>query len=68
MVQVSPDAIAKIEKGQYRCRYDLAERLDAVLETGGAPARAVIPSHAQLRAIRTAGDDAFTLIVCRAAA
>ncbi|MEI5595934.1 helix-turn-helix transcriptional regulator [Streptomyces brasiliscabiei] len=40
MVQVSPDVISKIEKGQYRCRYDLAERLDAVLETGGVLTRA----------------------------
>nr|WP_079055757.1 helix-turn-helix transcriptional regulator [Streptomyces caeruleatus] len=40
MVQVSPDAISKIEKGQYKCPRDLAERLDAVLETGGVLTRA----------------------------
>ncbi|GAB2882177.1 helix-turn-helix transcriptional regulator [Streptomyces deserti] len=40
MVQVSPDVISKIEKGQYKCRRDLAERLDAVLETGGVLTRA----------------------------
>ncbi|WP_411147404.1 helix-turn-helix domain-containing protein [Streptomyces sp. A30] len=40
MVQVSPDVISKIEKGTYRCRRDLAERLDAVLETGGVLTRA----------------------------
>lgn len=40
MVQVSPDMISKIEKGMYRCQRDLAERLDAVLETGGVLTRA----------------------------
>ncbi|WP_078625342.1 helix-turn-helix transcriptional regulator [Streptomyces iakyrus] len=40
MVQVSPDMISKIEKGQYRCPRDLAVRLDAVLETGGVLTRA----------------------------
>ncbi|MET9868474.1 helix-turn-helix transcriptional regulator [Streptomyces sp. NPDC006386] len=40
MVQVSPDVISKIEKGQYKCQRDLAERLDAVLETGGVLTRA----------------------------
>ncbi|MGI5142625.1 helix-turn-helix domain-containing protein [Streptomyces sp. CA-106110] len=40
MVQVSSDVISKIEKGHYRCRRDLAERLDAVLETGGVLTRA----------------------------
>ncbi|MGW9031569.1 helix-turn-helix domain-containing protein [Streptomyces sp. NPDC055722] len=40
MVQVSPDVISKIEKGYYRCRQDLAERLDVVLETGGVLTRA----------------------------
>ncbi|MEU3282039.1 helix-turn-helix domain-containing protein [Streptomyces antibioticus] len=40
MVQVSPDVISKIEKGRYRCRRDLAERLDTVLETGGVLTRA----------------------------
>ncbi|MFM9582135.1 helix-turn-helix domain-containing protein [Streptomyces caniscabiei] len=40
MVQVSPDVISKIEKGSYRCRRDLAERLDDVLETGGVLTRA----------------------------
>lgn len=40
MVQVSPDVISKIEKGQYRCQRDLAERLDIVLETGGVLTRA----------------------------
>jgi hypothetical protein len=40
MVQVSPDVISKIEKGTYRCRRDLAERLDVVLETGGVLTRA----------------------------
>ncbi|MEU1306104.1 MULTISPECIES: helix-turn-helix domain-containing protein [Streptomyces] len=40
MVQVSPAVISKIEKGTYRCRRDLAERLDAVLDTGGVLTRA----------------------------
>ncbi|MGO4750713.1 helix-turn-helix domain-containing protein, partial [Streptomyces sp. 2MCAF27] len=40
MVQVSPDVISKIEKGVYRCRRDLAERLDVVLDTGGVLTRA----------------------------
>ena len=40
MVQVSPDVISKIEKGTYKCRWDLAQRLDVVLETGGILTRA----------------------------
>ncbi|MDT0378400.1 XRE family transcriptional regulator [Streptomyces sp. DSM 42041] len=41
LVQVSGDVILAVEKGQYpSCRYDLAVRLDEVLETGGVLARA----------------------------
>ncbi|MFE7072590.1 helix-turn-helix transcriptional regulator [Streptomyces sp. NPDC057620] len=40
MVQVSPSVISKIEKGSYRCRHELADRLDDVLETGGVLVRA----------------------------
>ncbi|WP_416985463.1 helix-turn-helix domain-containing protein [Streptomyces sp. T028] len=39
-VQVSPDVLYKIEKGQYKCPRDLAVLLDDVLETGGVLTRA----------------------------
>jgi hypothetical protein len=40
MVQVSPSVISKIEKGAYRCRRELAMRLDDTLATGGVLSRA----------------------------